>query len=91
MFEKEKLIPLAALLLFAFAFVGLLWGDQIGWTSLIYRVPSYVLFGIAIVGLAFAWRFRPTAFGMRRGGWIMILVVLGTIMAWQFFSYSQGR
>ncbi len=91
MFEKEKLIPIAALLLFAFAFVGLLWGDQIGWVDMLNRVPSYVMFGIVIIGLAFAFRFRPTAFGMRRGGWIAILVVLGAVVAWQFFTYLQRR
>lgn len=91
MFEKEKLIPAAALLLFAFAFVGLLWGDQIGWVAMLSRIPSYVMLGIVIVGLAFAFKFRPTAFGMRRGGWVAALVVLGLLMVWQLFTLFGKR
>ncbi len=76
MFQRDLLIPIAALLIFAFAIVGLLWGDQLGWWAAARQIPSIVWFGLVIVILALQWRFMPRSFRTGRLGWIILIVGL---------------
>jgi hypothetical protein len=76
MFKQERVIPAVALLLFVFAVVGLIWGNQLGISG---TLPP--LTGIAVVFLAYMLssyvKGLPTASGKSRGPAEWTALILG--------------
>lgn len=58
MLTPERVIPVVGLLVFVGAIVLLLWGEQLGAYEWARQVPQWVLIGLLVGGLVFAWRMR---------------------------------
>ena len=93
MFEKEKLIPLAAVLVFVVAIVGLLFGDRLGWVDMLRQIPPLAIFAIVAGALLVGWRMRPGR-GLGNVGrniWLALFIFSFLVLVWQVVSYFQSR
>lgn len=93
MFQKETLIPIAAVLVFVVALVGLLFGSQLGWVDMLRQIPP--LFYFIIIGVVFllGWRMRPNASigNIGRNIWLALFIFSVLALVWQVFSYFQAN
>lgn len=93
MFQKETLIPIAGVLVFVVALVGLLFGADLGWVDMLRQIPPLVYFAIIGVVFLLGWRMRPGASvgNIGRNIWLAFFIFSVLVLAWQFISYFQGR
>lgn len=93
MFEKEKLIPVAGLLIFVVALVGLLFGDRIGWVDMLRQIPPLLVLAVVVVALFAGWRLRPgrSIGNMGRNIWLALFIFSVLVLVWQAISYFQTR
>ncbi len=93
MFGKELLVPVAGLLVFVVAAVGLLFGEQLGWVAMLRRIPPLVIFTIVAFALLGGWRMRPgrNIGNLGRNIWLALFVFSLLVLIWQVVSYFQSR
>jgi hypothetical protein len=59
MLTPEKVVPVAAVLIFAGALVFLLWGDVLGVSGFFRSIPAPILFAVALAAIALSiWQAR---------------------------------
>jgi hypothetical protein len=93
MFSKELLIPVAGLLVFVVAVVGLLFGERLGWMDMLGRIPPLVILALVGGALLVGWRMRP---GRSIGNlghtiWMALFVFSVLVLLWQAISYFQAQ
>jgi hypothetical protein len=93
MFSKELLIPVAALLIFVVALVGLLFGERLGWVDMLRQIPPLVILALVGGGLLVGWRMRPgrSLGNLGRTIWMALFVFSVLVLIWQAISYFQAR
>lgn len=93
MFSKELLIPVAALLVFVVAVVGLLFGERLGWMDMLGRIPPLVILALVGGALLVGWRMRPgrSIGNLGRNIWMALFVFSVLVLLWQAISYFQAR
>ncbi|HEX8597401.1 MAG TPA: hypothetical protein VF952_02690 [Chloroflexia bacterium] len=93
MFSKELLIPVAALLIFVVAVVGLLFGERLGWMDMLGRIPPLVILALVGGALLVGWRMRPgrSIGNLGRNIWMALFVFSVLVLLWQAISYFQAR
>lgn len=93
MFGKELLIPVAALLVFVVALVGLLFGEQLGWVAMLRQIPPLAIFALVAFALLVGWRMRPgrSIGNLGRNIWLALFFFSLLVVVWQVVSYFQAR
>ncbi len=93
MFGRELLIPVAALLVFVVALVGLLFGERLGWVNMLRQIPPLVIFAIFAIALLGGWRLRPgrSIGNVGRTIWLAVFIFSVLVLLWQVVSYFQAR
>lgn len=93
MFSKELLIPVAALLVFVVAVVGLLFGERLGWMDMLGRIPPLVILALVGGALLVGWRMRPgrSIGNVGRNIWMALFIFSVLVLLWQAISYFQAR
>ncbi|HEX8228129.1 MAG TPA: hypothetical protein VF826_02325 [Chloroflexia bacterium] len=93
MFSRELLIPVAALLIFVVAAVGLLFGERLGWVDMLRQIPPLVILALVGGALLVGWRMRPgrSIGNLGRNIWMALFVFSVLVLLWQAISYFQAR
>ncbi|MEA2574259.1 MAG: hypothetical protein QOH93_1557 [Chloroflexia bacterium] len=93
MFGKELLIPVAAVLVFMVAVVGLLFGERLGWVDMLRQIPPLAIFAIVAGALFMGWRMRPgrSMGNIGRNIWMALFFFSLLVLIWQALSYFQVR
>ena len=93
MFGKEMLIPVAGLLVFVVAVVGLLFGERLGWMDMLRQIPPLAIFAIVAFALLGGWRIRPgrSIGSVGRNIWLALFIFSVLVLIWQVVSYFQTR
>lgn len=93
MLGKEMLIPVAALLIFVVAVVGLLFGERLGWMDMLRQIPPIAIFALVAFALLGGWRMRPgRSIGtMGRNIWLALFIFSVLVLVWQVVSYFQTQ
>ncbi len=93
MFSKELLIPVAGLLVFVVAVVGLLFGERLGWMDMLGRIPPLVILALVGGALLVGWRMRPgrSIGNLGRNIWMALFIFSVLVLLWQAISYFQAR
>ncbi|MDQ5825474.1 MAG: hypothetical protein M3441_14875 [Chloroflexota bacterium] len=93
MFSRELLIPVAALLVFVVAVVGLLFGERLGWMDMLGRIPPLVILALVGGALLVGWRMRPgrSIGNLGRNIWMALFIFSVLVLLWQAISYFQAR
>lgn len=93
MFGKELLIPVAALLVFVVAVVGLLFGERLGWIDMLRQIPPLAIFAIVAGALLMGWRMRPgrSIGNLGHNIWMALFIFSILVLVWQVVSYLQAR
>ncbi|HEX8222001.1 MAG TPA: hypothetical protein VF914_22625 [Chloroflexia bacterium] len=93
MLGKETLIPIAAVLVFVVAVVGLLFGERLGWMDMLRQIPPVAIFAIVAFALLGGWRIRPgrSIGSVGRNIWLALFIFSVLVLIWQVVSYFQAR
>ncbi|MDQ3706789.1 MAG: hypothetical protein M3437_16515 [Chloroflexota bacterium] len=93
MFSKELLIPVAGLLVFVVAVVGLLFGERLGWMDMLGRIPPLVILALVGGALLVGWRMRPgrSIGNLGNNIWMALFIFSVLVLLWQAISYFQAQ